>query len=42
MTLESSKDEAPRRIFRRNLVRVLAVQVIALLFLWFLQARYAG
>ena len=27
--------------FRRTLVRVMAVQVAALLVLWFLQARYA-
>jgi hypothetical protein len=28
--------------FRRTLVRVLAVQVVALLLLWLLQARYTG
>ena len=27
--------------FRRNLVRVMTVQVVALLLLWLLQARYA-
>jgi hypothetical protein len=26
--------------FRRNLIRVLAVQVVSLLLLWALQARY--
>lgn len=28
--------------FTRTLMRVLAVQVIALVLLWFLQARYGG
>jgi hypothetical protein len=28
--------------FRTTLVRVLAVQVVALLLLWWLQARYAS
>jgi hypothetical protein len=29
-----------RRAFRSTLIRVLAVQVVALLLLWLLQARY--
>lgn len=33
-------DTAPR--FRTTLIRVLTVQVFALLVLWLLQARYAG
>lgn len=28
--------------FRRTLVRVLAVQALSLLLLWFLQSRYHG
>ena len=28
--------------FRRTLVRVMAVQVVALVLLWILQTRYAG
>lgn len=32
--------DAPRPAFRATLVRVMAVQVLALLALWFLQARY--
>ena len=28
--------------FRRTLLRVLAVQALSLLLLWFLQARYHG
>jgi hypothetical protein len=31
-----------RRQFRRTLVRVLAVQVITVLLLWLLHARYHG
>lgn len=31
-----------RRRFRRTLVRVLAVQVITVLLLWVLHARYHG
>jgi hypothetical protein len=41
MTPESTPAEARRR-FRRTLVRVLAVQVIAVLLLWILQSRYSG
>jgi hypothetical protein len=33
---------APMTRFRRVLLRVLAVQVLTLLALWLLQARYAG
>jgi hypothetical protein len=35
---EAAPAAAPR--FRRTLVRVLAIQVITLLALWLLQARY--
>ena len=31
-----------RLLFRRTLVRVLAIQVVALAMLWLLQTRYAG
>jgi hypothetical protein len=31
-----------RQRFRRTLVRVLTIQVIALALLWLLQTRYAG
>ena len=41
MAPEPARDEERRR-FRRTLVRVLAVQVIAILLLWLLQARYSG
>ena len=34
--------ETPRRTFRSTLVRVLAVQVVSLILLWILQARYGG
>lgn len=34
--------EAGRRRFRLTLVRVMAVQVAALLLLWLLQARYGA
>jgi hypothetical protein len=33
------RDEA-RRLFRRNLVRVMTVQVVSLLLLWLLQRHY--
>lgn len=33
--------EAGRRQFRRNLFRVMTVQVVSLLLLWLLQSRYA-
>jgi hypothetical protein len=32
----------PVGLFRRTLIRVLAVQVLALLLLWLLQIRYSG
>jgi hypothetical protein len=32
----------PASRFRRTLVRVLALQALALLVLWLLQARYGG
>ncbi|HSJ31610.1 MAG TPA: hypothetical protein VK933_09255 [Longimicrobiales bacterium] len=41
MTAEQTPAEARRR-FRRTLVRVLLVQVITVLLLWILQARYSG
>lgn len=41
MTPETARAEERRR-FRRTLVRVLAVQVITILLLWLLQARYSG
>lgn len=37
----SSRDE-DRRAFRRALVRVLVTQVVAVLLLWVLHARYHG
>jgi len=40
----SGSGDPPRAAgrFRRTLLRVLAVQVVALALLWLLQARYAG
>lgn len=32
----------PPPVFRRNLIRVLTIQVVSLAALWFLQARYHG
>lgn len=46
MPLESVPDTAAdergvgRRRFRRNLIRVMTVQVISLILLWLLQSRY--
>jgi hypothetical protein len=41
-----SPDDAPgsqsSSLFRRTLVRVMAVQVATLLLLWLLQVRYGG
>lgn len=34
--------ETPRRTFRTTLIRVLTVQVVSLIVLWILQARYGG
>jgi hypothetical protein len=38
---EDRPDEG-RRTFRRTLVRVMIVQVVALALLWLLQATYGG
>lgn len=42
MTSSETGETRPPRSFRDTLVRVLAVQVVALLVLWALQARYGG
>ena len=49
MTNRTPKETAPQDIiprdaarFRRTLVRVLAVQVVTLVLLWLLQARYSA
>lgn len=34
--------ETPRRTFRSTLIRVMTVQVVALILLWILQTRYGG
>jgi hypothetical protein len=39
---DTSSPGADARLFRRTLIRVIAVQVATLLLLWLLQARYAG
>ena len=39
--LTNSTDEERAR-FRRTLVKVMAMQVLALVLLWLLQTRYAG
>lgn len=36
------RDDAARRQFRGIVLRVMAVQVVTLLVLWLLQARYAA
>lgn len=41
MTSDNTNGEA-RRQFRTVVVRVLAVQVVTLLLLWLLQARYTA
>lgn len=48
MNARTPKETAPQDIiprdaarFRRTLVRVLAMQVVALVLLWLLQARYS-
>jgi hypothetical protein len=48
-TPRTPKETAPHEIiprdaarFRRTLVRVLAMQVVALVLLWLLQIRYSG
>jgi hypothetical protein len=42
--MDPSEDPAPdgRRTFRRTLLRVMLVQVVALALLWLLQARFGG
>lgn len=42
MTPTETESARPRRGFRSTLIRVLAVQVVSLLLLWALQARYGG
>ncbi len=42
MTTRDPPREESLSLFRRTLVRVLAVQAVALLLLWLLQARYGG
>jgi hypothetical protein len=37
-----SSDETASRLFRRTLLRVIAVQVATLFLLWLLQSRYSG
>lgn len=34
--------EEGRRRFRRNLIRVMTVQVVSLILLWLLQSRYTA
>lgn len=41
MTSEADRTAARRR-FRRTLARVMAVQIVTLLLLWLLQARFAS
>lgn len=42
MTAHNAPPDAGSRLFRRTLLRVMVVQVAALLLLWLLQARYTG
>jgi hypothetical protein len=35
-------NDADRSTFRQNLIRVMTVQVVTLVLLWLLQARYTG
>ncbi len=42
MTPDDPVEESPYPSFRTVLVRVMAVQVVALVLLWILQARYNG
>jgi hypothetical protein len=35
-----TSDNTDRAVFRRTVLRVFAVQIIALLLLWLIQARY--
>lgn len=39
---DTLSSDAGARLFRRTLIRVIAVQVVTLLLLWLLQTRYAG
>jgi len=41
-TTDESSDRPTSSLFRRTLLRVVAVQVLTLLLLWLLQARYGG
>lgn len=42
MTHPPAEDVRSGRTFRSTLIRVLAVQVVSLLLLWALQARYGS
>lgn len=42
MTSAEPTEGRPTSRFRSTLVRVLAVQVVSLILLWALQARYGG
>ena len=42
MSTDDTSDDQPRSNFRRTVVRVLGVQVVALVLLWLLQFRYGG
>ena len=39
---DTPSPDASARLFRRTLLRVIAVQVATLLLLWLLQTRYPG
>jgi hypothetical protein len=40
--IPEEKDDLDRRAFRRTLVRVLVVQLVALALLWLLQSSYGA
>lgn len=42
MTPTEPVEGRPARTFRATLLRVLAIQVVSLILLWALQARYGG
>ncbi len=42
MNPDDTSDDQSRSKFRRTLVRVLGVQMVALVLLWLLQFRYGG
>ena len=42
MSTDNTSRDQPRSKFRRTLVRVLGVQMVALVLLWLLQFRYGG